>query len=62
MHSQASLAFGASKNQKICSIASKLRRKRQKLPRTKIQKSGPRSFRYFHKLSKYPKIFQKLKN
>jgi len=30
-----------------------------KMPRAKIQKSVPRSFRYFHKLSKYQKIFQK---
>jgi len=29
------------------------------MPRAKIQKSVPRSFRYFHKLSKHPKIFQK---
>jgi len=29
------------------------------MPRAKIQKSVLRSFRYFHKLSKYPKIIQK---
>jgi len=33
--------------------------KGKKLPEQKFKKSGWRSFRYFHKLSKYPKIFQK---
>jgi len=36
-----------------------LREKKAKNSQVKISKKNPSSFRYIHKLSKYPKIFQK---